>query len=88
MTGATGSTGVPTDRSTMPSGWALDAAVASARVSQGKTGSAADSGPAVGQSSPWGAMSLMACGSLSVWPTFDAPPGEPSSAKKSALCWV
>src|SRR5690349_6064527 len=42
MTGATGSTGVPTDRSTMPPGCARAVAVTSARVSQGKTGSRAD----------------------------------------------
>ena len=31
---------------------------------------------------------LTAVGSLSVIPIFDAPPGEPSSAKKSALIWA
>ena len=38
ITGATGSTGVPTDRSTMPSGWAPASAFASAKVSQGNSG--------------------------------------------------
>ena len=31
---------------------------------------------------------LTAIGSFSVIPIFDAPPGEPSSVKKSALIWV
>jgi len=31
---------------------------------------------------------LTAVGSFSVIPIFDAPPGEPSSAKKSALIWA
>jgi hypothetical protein len=114
MSGATGSTGVPTERSTMPSGCDLAVAETSANVSHGKTGSDAESGPvsnlvvvtpvlSVGSaslsspipsvgfaqlSSPWGGMSLMACGSLSVCPTFDAPPGDPNSTKKSALYWV
>ncbi len=44
MIGATGSTGVPTDRSTMPPGYAAAMAAASARVSQGNTGSDAETG--------------------------------------------
>jgi hypothetical protein len=92
MTGATSSTGVPTERSTMPSGCDLAVAETSANVSHGKTGSDPESGPVsslvVGQSSLCGGMSLMTCGSLSVCPTLDAPPGDPNSAKKSALCWV
>jgi len=31
---------------------------------------------------------MISCGSLSVLPTFDAPPGEPSSSKKSTLACV
>jgi hypothetical protein len=31
---------------------------------------------------------LTAIGSFSVIPIFDAPPGEPSYEKKSALIWV
>src|SRR5512135_826816 len=42
MTGATGSTGVPTDRSTMPSGCDRACADASASVSHGNSGSDAD----------------------------------------------
>ena len=39
-------------------------------------------------SSPLGGRSLTTCGSFSVSPTLEAPPGEPSSAKKSALIAV
>ncbi|CPU34712.1 Uncharacterised protein [Mycobacteroides abscessus] len=42
MTGATLSTGVPTERSTIPSGCAAAAALASAIVSHGNSGSDAD----------------------------------------------
>ncbi len=42
ITGATGSTGVPTDRSTMPSGCEPASALASASVSQGNSGRAAE----------------------------------------------
>jgi hypothetical protein len=46
INGATGSTGVPTDRSTMPPGCDLASAVASARVSQGNSGNRADTAEA------------------------------------------
>ena len=35
-----------------------------------------------------GGRSLIHCGSASTLPTFDAPPGEPSSSKKSAFALV
>src|SRR6185312_8713441 len=38
--------------------------------------------------SPCGGRSLTTCGSFSVIPTLAAPPGDPSSTKKSALICV
>ena len=98
ISGATGSTGVPMDKSTIPSGWAPASAFASAKVSQGNSGRDADTagrrlpgscstGPAQSPS-PCGGRSLTTCGSFSVMPTLAAPPGDPSSSKKSALICV
>ena len=82
MPAGTGSTGVPMERSTTPPGCALAVALTSASESQGKSGSA------TAAHSPCGGSALMNAGSCAVLPTLDAPPGEPSSSKKSTLALV
>ena len=70
----------------MPSGCARASAVTSARVSQGNTGRDADDEAlfVLGL----GGRSLIGLRIVVGLPTFEAPPGEPSSAKKSALYCV
>ena len=85
-TSGTGSTGVPTDRSTMPSGCADARGLARRRA--GPTGSRG-----AGRASGDGAQLSTACGgraatigwSFSILPILAAPPGEPRSSKNSTL---
>ena len=93
-TSGVGSTGVPTDRSTIPSGCARAVAAYDVSWSQGKSGSRAetaargglDARPTGGQWS-WfcGGSASMSGWSLSITPILAAPPGEPRSSKKPTL---
>ena len=85
-----GSTGVPTERSTMPSGWARACSAYGVSWSQGKSGSRAETRPCERrprQAHSWfcGGSAAIIGWSLSISPILAAPPGEPRSSKKCTL---
>ena len=83
-TSGVGSTGVPIERSTTPSGWARAFSAYGVSRSQGKSGSAVRRRPR-GQSWGCGGSASISGWSLSISPILAAPPGEPRSSKKWTL---
>ena len=80
-----GSTGVPTDRSTMPSGCARARSAWPVSLSQGKSGSREETVSVAHSSCSCGGSAATSAWSLSISPILAAPPGEPRSSKKWTL---